>query len=166
MGTRLFLVGILIIASATAAYGFSVGSSNGAIYFIGGAPDVSSEHAAGGTTQVGAYTSQHASANNPGGIGIIGQSAGAVGGQVSGPHVQAQGLCGGMSQGTVKFGGSGYVQGTQGGTVGMTQGSSTGTAPQSMHATGMQYTGIYGNPTGVGVSGQNIHASTGQAQIH
>jgi len=164
MSTRWFLVSVLIITSATAAYGYNIGSSNGAAYFFVGDPDVHNKSAGFGTSEVGGTVDQHAAANNPGGFGVVGQKATAKGGQFSGRHVQAQGMCGSLSQGAVKVGGSGYVTGSQCGTVGMNQGSCTGTTVQSSRATGMQYTGMYGG--GSGLTCEKIHVSTGQAQIH
>ena len=75
MGTKLFLVSIVIVSSAAAAYGYNVGFTNGAVYFIGGPPATSSNSIAVGTQQVGGYVNQHAEAFNPGGISAVGQSA-------------------------------------------------------------------------------------------
>jgi hypothetical protein len=163
MGTKQLLVGILVLCTVTTAYGFSVGTGNGALYFVGGGPSTNSNYASFGSGQAGGSVSQHATAFTPWGVGVVGQGAGAKGGQISGPGFQAQGFCAGMGQTAAKFGGSGYVNGTQTGTVGMTQGS--GGSTQGAFATGMQMSGIYGG-LGVGVSSQSMHVSAGQMQLH
>ena len=163
MGTKLLLVGVLVLCMVTAAQGYVVGAVNGAAYFIGGPPATNSNHASFGSSQSGGFVSQHASAFTPWGVGIVGQAAGAVGGQVSGGPVQAQGVIAGMGQGAVKAGGSGSVVGTQFGGIGMGQSSYTG-ATQGMSATGMQMSGIYGG--GMGVSSQSMCVGTLQVDVN
>jgi len=53
MGTKLLLVGILILCMVTAAQGYVVGAVNGAAYFIGGPPATNSNHASFGSPQAG-----------------------------------------------------------------------------------------------------------------
>lgn len=166
MGTRLFFVGILIVSSVTAASGFVVGTGNGALYFIGGPPATNSNLATFGSMGAGGYVNQQATAFVPGGVGLVVQGAGAIGGQISTPHVQAQGVCAGMGQAVYKVGGAGYVVGTQTGAVGMTQTSPTGAATQSMHATGMQMSAVYGGLSNVGSASQTMHVTTSQIQVH
>ena len=163
MGTKLLLVGILILSMVTAAQGYVVGAVNGAAYFIGGPPAASSNHASFGSSQAGGFVNQHATAFTPWGVGVVGQAAGAIGGQVSGGPVQAQGVIAGMGQSAAKIGGSGNVVGTQFGGVGMSQSSYTG-ATQGMHATGIQMSGIYGS--GMGVSSQSMCVGTLQVDVN
>lgn len=164
MGTKLFVVSMMIIFSATAVYGFSVGVPNGAIYFVGGPPATNTNSFALGTPQVGGTINQHAVAFNPGGFSAVGQSAHAAGGQLSGSGGQAQGFCGSLSQGAALVGGTGQVAGTQGGTAHMSQGTPSGSAVQSMHATGLQDTRIYGYPGGISASAETEHVGTSQLQ--
>jgi len=164
MGTKLLLVGILILCMVTAAQGYVVGAVNGAAYFIGGPPATNSNHASFGSPQAGGYVHQHAAAFTPWGVSFVGQAAGAVGGQVSGGPVQAQGVIAGMGQTAVKVGGSGSVVGTQFGGVGMGQTSYTG-AMQGMNATGMQMSGVYGFG-GMGSSSQSMCVGTLQVDVN
>jgi len=164
MGTKLLLVGVVIMSSVTAAQGFVIGTGNGAFYFLGGPPSDNWNHAAVGSPQNGAYANQHATAYVPGGIGLVVQGAGAIGGQAQGPGFLAQGAIAGMGQTAVKAGGGGFVVGTQ--TAGMAMHQSSGTATQGMHATGMQTSGQYGGLGGVSSSSQVMIVSTGQIQVH
>jgi hypothetical protein len=164
MGKRLLLVALLIVSSVTTAYGYHVGTGNGAVYFVGGPPASNSNSASFGSPQSGGAVYQQATTFTPGGVGIVGQSAYAVGGQASGYHVQAQGFCAGMGQGVAKYGGSGNVVGTQSGGVGMFQ--SSGGSTQGSYATGMQMSGVYGGLGTAGSNAQSMHVSTGQIQIH
>jgi len=147
----------------TAAQGYVVGAVNGAAYFIGGPPATNSNHTSFGSPQSGGIVHQHASAFTPWGIGVVGQAAGAIGGQVSGGPVQAQGAIAGMGQTAAKVGGSGSVVGTQFGGIGMGQSSYTG-APQGMHATGIQMSGLYGS--GAGASSQSMCVGTFQINVN
>jgi len=162
MGTKVLLVGILILSVATAAQGFVVGAINGAGYFIGGPPSTNSNYASIGSPQNGAYVHQQATAFTPWGVSGVVQVAGAAGGQVSGGPVQIQGVVGGMGQMVVRAGGSGCVEGTQNGALGMTQTSCTGQAYQGMSATGMQWSGSYGSFGGIGGSSESLCIATSQ----
>jgi hypothetical protein len=168
MGTKLLLVGILIVSSVTTAYGdvFVVGTTNGAAYSLGGPPASSSNYAAFTSGGAGGYVNQQATAFVPWGIGVVAQAAGAIGGQASAPGVQMQGVYAAMGQTAAKAGGGGYVQGTQTGAVGMTQTSPGGAATQSMHATGMQMSAVYGGLGGTGSSSQSMQVGTLQIQAH
>lgn len=163
MGTKQLLVGVLVLCLVTAAQGFTVGTINGAGYFFGGPASTNSHSASIGTGLNGASAYQSATADNPGGVGLVVQGAGASGGQLSFPGFQAQGMIAGMGQATIKAGGSGYVTGTQSGTVGMTQNSPGGS--QSSYVTGMQTSGSYGYG-GLATTSQTMVVSTGQVQIH
>jgi hypothetical protein len=164
MGTKLLLVGVLILCTVTTAHGYVVGAVNGAAYFIGGPPVTNSNYASFGSSQAGGFVHQQATAFTPWGAGVVGQAAGAVGGQISGGPVQAQGVIAGMGQTAVKAGGSGSVVGTQFGGVGMGQTSHTG-AMQGMSATGMQMSGTYGLG-GIGSSSQSMCVGTLQVDVN
>jgi hypothetical protein len=166
MGTKLLLVGIVVMSTVTAASGYAVGTGNGAFYFFGGPPSSNSNYASVGSTSNGAYANQHASAYVPWGVGVVGQAAGAVGGQFWAPGVLAQGTVAGMSQTAAKVGGGGAVVGTQTAGIGMSQSSWSGNATQGMYATGMQYSGQYGGLGGASSSSQTMVVSTGQILVH
>jgi hypothetical protein len=166
MGTRLLLVGVLVMSIVTAASGYAVGTGNGAFYFFAGPPSSNSNYASIGSTSNGAYANQHATAYAPWGVGVVGQAAGAVGGQLWAPGVLAQGTVAGMGQTAVKAGGGGSVVGTQTAGIGMGQSSWSGDATQGMHATGMQMSGQFGGLGGTGSSSQSMVVGTGQIVVH
>jgi hypothetical protein len=165
MGTKLLLVGVVIMSTVTAASGYAVGTGNGAFYFFGGPPSDNSNHASIGSVQNGAYANQHATAYVPGGIGLVAQGAGAVGAQVQGHGFLAQGAIAGMGQTAATLGGGGSVVGTQTAGMGMNQSSYCGNSTQGMNATGMQMSGQYGG-LGGGSSSQAMIVATGQIQVH
>jgi hypothetical protein len=162
----MLLVGIVTVSLVATAHGFSVGSGNGAFYFVGGPPNVNHTARSFGTPHAGGSVNQHAAAYTPGGIGMVSQYASASGGQASGPHFQGQGFSVGMFQSAFKMGGSGAVGGTQVGHVHMTQTNPAGTAIQSARATGMQSTMIFGGPGGMAAASQSMHVSTAQLKVY
>jgi hypothetical protein len=163
MRAKLLFTGVvitLLVASTTFGYGFAVGSANGAAYFFGGPAQVNPGGGSFGYSGASGSVTQLASAYNPGGIGLVGQGAYAVGGQVSYGSMQAQGYTAGMGQTLVKLGGTGSVSGMQYGGIQMNQASGGGM--QSSYATGGQFSTVIGS--GSGVTSQSMTVGTTQFQ--
>ena len=166
MSTKLLLVGVVIMSSVTAAYGYGFEAGNTASYFVGGPPATSSNSAGIGSFHNGGYVDQHAATFVPRGFGYVGQGTWMAGSQISNYGAQEQSFHTGMGQTAYKEGGAGYACGTQVGVANLNQTSPKGAATQGAHATAMQMSMVYGGIGDTGTASQTVHVSTGQVQIH
>jgi hypothetical protein len=163
MCKRILLIGVLVVSLATAASGFNVGMSNGALYTFGGPPQASMNFGAFGNPQVGGGAFQMAGAFNPGGVSWVDQQASAQGGQIYGPGFQAQGFNASLGQTMGKIGGIGGAFGMQGGEVHMNQPTPGGM--QSTAVVGTQTAAIGGGPGVFSTSTQNMNVTVVQASV-